>query len=45
MAAPLYAPQGVDIWLWNEQVPPGVKYMVVREHSVVDEDHKSTPFF
>ena len=29
-------------WLWNEQVPPGFKCKVVREHSVVDQDHNPT---
>ena len=28
--------------LWNEQVPPGVKFKVVREHSFVIQDHKPT---
>ena len=28
--------------LWNEYVLPGVKCKIMREHSVVDQDHKPT---
>ena len=35
----MYAPQSVKME-WNEQVPPGVKFKVAREHSVGDKYHK-----